>query len=121
MKTLVFANPDSGGFGAGVNPATAFVNLPLFGRPCKFRLLRDDINAGSAFQLALIVVVGGVDYTVATITPTVNVGGHFEADIQTATGLTYLINDGVNWDGKMKVVKSGTVNGYVGLMMIDYM
>ena len=121
MKTLTFAPPDSGGLGSGVNPSTTLINLPLYGRPCKFRLLRDDINAASAFQLDLIFVVAGVDYTVATITPTVNVGGHFEADIQTLTGLTTFFNDGVNWDGKMKVVKSGTANGYVGLVMIDYM
>ena len=121
MKTLTFAPSDSGGLGAGLNPSTTLINLPLYGRPCKFRLLRDDINAGSAFQLDLIFVVAGVDYTVASITPTANVGGHFEADIQTATGLTTFFNDGVNWDGKMKVVKSGTANGYVGLVMIDYM
>ena len=121
IKTLVYAPGDSGGFGSGVNPATALINLPLYGRPCKFRLLRDDINAGLAFQLDLIVVVAGVDYTVATITPTANVGGHFETDIQTLTGLTTFLNDGVNWDGKMKVVKSGTTNGFVGLIMIDYM
>lgn len=121
LKTMVYANPDSSGFGSGSNPATAQINLPKYGRPCKFRLLRDDINAGDAFQLTLSVVVSGVDYTVATITPTSGTGGHFEADIQTATGMTYFINDGVNWDGKMKVAKSGTSNGYVGLIMIDYM
>lgn len=121
LKTLVFANPDSGGFGSGTNPFTAQINLPLYGRPCKFRLLRDDVNAGSAFQLDLYVVVSGVDYLVASITPTANVGGHFEANIQTATGLVNFFNDGTVWDGKMKVVKSGTANGYVGLIMIDYM
>ena len=121
IKTLVYVNVDNAGFGSGSNPATGQINLPLYGRPCKFRLLRDDVNAGSAFQLDLIAVVSGVDYTVASITPTANVGGHFEANIQTATGLTYFFNDGVNWDGKMKVVKSGTVNGFVGLIMIDYM
>jgi hypothetical protein len=69
----------------------------------------------------LYVVVSGVDYLVSSITPTVNTGGHFEANIQTLTGLTNFINDGVIWDGKMKIVKSGTINGYVGLIMIDYM
>lgn len=121
LKTLVLVNADNTGFGSGANPATAFITLPRFGRPCKFRLLRDDVNAGSPFVLDLYVVVSGVDYLVASITPTVNVGGHFEADIQTATGLTNFLNDGVNWDGRMKIIKSGTVNGYVGLMMIDYM
>lgn len=121
IKTLVFANPDNAGFGSGVNPATGLINLPVNGRLCKFRLLRDRINSFDPFQLVLIVVVAGVDYTVATIIPTAGTGGHFEADIQTATGMTYFINDGVNWDGKMKVVKSGTVNGYVGLIMVDYM
>jgi hypothetical protein len=121
MKTLVYTNRDSGGFGAGANPATSLVNLPLFGRPCKFRLLRDDVNAGSAFVMELYAVVAGENYLVASITPTANVGGHFEANIQTPTGLTYFLNDGVVWDGKMKVVKSGTINGFVGLIMIDYM
>ena len=121
MKTLVYTNGDSGGFGGGVNPSTSLVKLPLFGRPCKFRLLRDGVNAGSAFVMELYAVVAGADYLVASITPAANVGGHFEANIQTPTGLTYFLNDGVVWDGKMKVVKSGTVNSFVGLIMIDYM
>jgi len=123
LKTLVFVNPTNLGFGSGTDPATDLITLPLYGRPCKFRLLRDDVNAGSAFVLDLYIVVSGVDHLVASITPTANQAGHFEANIVTVAGtpLINLINDGVNWDGKMKVVKSGTVNGYVGLIMIDYM
>lgn len=121
VKTLVYANPDNGGLGSGSNTATVQIGLPLHGRPCKFRLLRDDVNASSNFVLDLYAVVAGVDYLVASIAPTANAGGHFEANIQTATGLTFFINDGSNWDGKMKVVKSGTVNGFVGLIMVDYM
>lgn len=196
LKTLVYVNADSSGFGSGGSSVTALVNLPLYGRPCKFRLLRDDVNAASAFVLTLRAVIAGLfgisncanngaglirvttagnhglvtgdgvtitgvvgtteadaswstitvinattfdldgstftnvyvsggtytaDKTVASITPTSGTGGHFEANVQTATGLTYFLNDEVNWDGKMKVVKSGTVNGFIGLIMIDYM
>lgn len=120
-KTLVYAPVDTAGIGSGVNPSTTQINLPAMARPYKFRLLRNRVNAASAFVLDLYFVVSGVDVLVATITPTVNIGGHFEAEIQSNAGLINYVNDGVAWDGKMKVVKSGTVNGYVGLVMIDYM
>jgi hypothetical protein len=121
MKTLVYNAVDTAGLGSGSTPVSALGTLPLYARPCKFRLLRDDRNAGSAFQLDLVFVVGGVDTTVATITPTSNAGGHFEANITHASVLTDWIVDGTTWDGRIKVTKSGTINGYVGLIMIDYM
>jgi hypothetical protein len=120
-KTFVIAKSSTAGLGSGSDPATIQFRLPLYARPYKFRLLRDDVNAGSAFVLTLYAVVSAVDYQVATITPTAATGGHFEADLQTATGLTYWLRDDVDWDGKMKVVKSGTSNGFVGLIMVDYM
>lgn len=121
IKSLTLANNISTGFGNGANPATAQVNLPLFARPVKFRILRDTISEGSPFVLTLIFVIGGVDYTVATITPGVTNYGHFEANISIPTVLDQAIVDGTVWDGKMKVVKSGTLTGFTGLIMIDYM
>lgn len=121
VKTMVYAPPDNAGFGPGNADASTLFQIPLHARPFKFRLLRDDINAGSPFVLSLYAEVGGVDYLVAEITPTADAGGHFEADLQTATGLTRWIRDDVNWDGKMKLKKTGTINGFVGLIMIDYM
>lgn len=121
IKTLVLANSDSGGFGAGSNPATGRITLPLYGRPIKFRILRDAFTTGSPFVFTLVFVVSGVDYTVATITPGSTNYGHFEANISLPTVMTQAINDGVVWDGRMKFVKSGSVTGFTGLAMIDYM
>lgn len=195
MKCLTWAPTTDSGLGSGSNPATLQVTLPIFARPCKFRLLRDDINAGSPYVLDLRFVLnsptaisgaanngsglirittttahglttgdgvtisgvvgtteanaqwavtvittttfdlvastftnayvsGGtftIDRTVASITPTANVGGHFETNITHSSILVNWVVDGVVWDGKMKIVKSGTVNGFVGLIMIDYM
>lgn len=121
LKTLTYVNADSGGFGSAADPAQLLVNLPKFGRPCKFRLLRDDQTAAVPIVLSLYAVVGGVDYLLSSIAPTSGAGGHFEADLNMMTGLIYFINDGVNWDGKMKVIKTGTTSPYVGMIMIDYM
>lgn len=120
-KTLMWTQGDSGGFGPGANPATLQIKLPSNGRPFKFRLLRDANLVGAPITMKLYVVVAGVDYEVASITPGTTNYGHFEADIVMASGLSTLINDGVSWDGKMKVVKSGSVNGFFGAIMIDYM
>ena len=120
-KTLTWTPVDSSGFGAGAASATLPIKLPSNGRPFNFRLLRDAKLVGAPITMKLYVVVAGVDYEVASITPGTTNYGHFEADIVMASGLSTLINDGVNWDGKMKVVKSGSVNAFFGAIMIDYM
>lgn len=120
-KTFVIAKSSTAGLLSGTDPASMTIQLPLHARPFRFRLLRDDVNAGSAFVLTLYAIVAAVDYSVAVIIPTSGVGGHFEENIQAATGLTYFLRNDVDWDGQMKITKSGTTNGFVGLIMIDYM
>ncbi|MFB9985600.1 hypothetical protein ACFSQQ_40710 [Mesorhizobium kowhaii] len=120
LKTLTWAPNDVSGFGSGSNPATLQVVLPKYARPCKFRLLRDDVNAGLTYVLELYFVVAGKDILVATLEPTD--GGHFETNIRGASkALVNWIADGLDWDGKMKIVKSGARDGFVGLIMVDYM
>ncbi|RAZ91724.1 hypothetical protein DPM33_04290 [Mesorhizobium hawassense] len=120
LKTLTWAPNDDSGFGSGSDPAALKVVLPHYARPCKFRLLRNRVNAAPTFVLDLFFVVAGKDILVATIAPTD--GGHFEADVRGALKpLASWIADGLDWDGKMKIVKSGSRDGFVGLIMIDYM
>ncbi|RWD26603.1 MAG: hypothetical protein EOS22_15695 [Mesorhizobium sp.] len=120
LKTLTWAPSDVNGFGGGSNPATMQIFLPQYARPCKFRLLCDDINAAADIVLDLYFVLAGKDVLVASLAP--RDGGHFEANIRgPSKTLVIWIADGLDWDGKMKVVKSGSSDSFVGLIMIDYM
>lgn len=200
IKSFTFAPADTSGFGSGSSAFVSKIQVPLYSRPFRFRLLRDNVNSASPFVLALRLVAnapvaatisgcadnggglirvttaaahgmatgdgvtiagvtgtteangewaavtvisattfdlqgsafanayvsGGtftIDRTVASIAPTAGTSGLFEAPIQSA-GLPASFafqRDDVNWDGKMKITKSGTVNGFVGLIMVDYM
>lgn len=123
MKTFVYAQQSTSGFGTGQDPTTTLgqITMPKMARPCKLRLLRDNVNASAPFVITLYAVVSGVDVQVAQITPTAGTSGHFETDIRATSGLSRFIADGNPWDGRMKIIKSGTTNGFVGMIMIDYM
>lgn len=120
-KTIVFASSDVGGFGNGSNSLALLVQVPLYARPFKFRLLKDRVNSASEFVFNLYAVLQGLECLVATIAPRANVAGHYEADIQTEEGLVNFLRDDVTWDGRMKIELTGAADGFVGLIMIDYM
>ncbi|ULL14356.1 hypothetical protein DVH26_07775 [Paenibacillus sp. H1-7] len=122
VKTLTLQPSSTSGFGAGTNPSTAKVLLPPNGRPMKFKIIRDAVNVGIALTLNLKFTVSGVDYTVASIAFASNEYGYKEASIiPPAAAMTFIINDGVAWDGKMTLEKTGSSNGLSGIIMIDYM
>lgn len=195
IKTLTLAPISALGHGSGSDPWIYDFRVPLHARPFKLRVLRDDVNAGSAFVITLRATVPGLAITgcadngsglirvttasahglttgngvtisdvvgtteangywgavtaigantfdlvgstfsnayvsggsyvshrtAAAITPTSGVGGHFEANLQIATGFTYWLRDDVNWDGEMKLIKSGSTNGFIALIMVDCM
>lgn len=120
-KTFAYGSVNTGGIGFNASPGSVLFQLPLYARPYKFRVIREDINATSPFVLDLYAVVNGIDYLVATITPTAGEGGHWEANLRRASGLAYFFVDNELWDGRMKFVKSGTINGFVGSFYVDYM
>ena len=117
---FAYAAPNTNGFGSGANPSTTLFQLPKHARPTRFRIIRDNVNASSPFVFDLFAVIGGTDHKVASITPSAGIGGQFEVNIQLGSALTNFIVDGTNWDGRMKFVKSGTVNGFVGSFFVDF-
>lgn len=115
-----WASETTSGIGTGLDPSTTLFQLPVGARPCQFRIHRDNYSPNSPFKFDLYAVVFGEDYLAASITPTEGRLGHFAADIQIGSVLSSFVVDDVGWDGKMKFVKSGTVDGFVGTFFVDF-
>lgn len=119
--SIAISPADAGGFGAGSDNWSTDVYLPIGARPTRLRLLRDDVLSSAAVVLSLYFVVGGTEYLAATITPTVNDGGHYSVDVRLTSGLGRWIVDGTDWNGLCRVKKTGATGQYNGLIIIDYM
>ena len=75
----------------------------------------------SPFVLKLYFSVFGVEYLVAETPSLASNLGHHQFDLDLPVALTIPYVDGVAWDGRFRIEKSGTINGFLGLIMIDYM
>ncbi|NLC64613.1 MAG: BppU family phage baseplate upper protein, partial [Erysipelothrix sp.] len=127
VKTLVWKERwTNSGFGAGANPARQTIQLPNYAHPLKFRILEYGSHRTSPFIFKLFFVVAGEEYLVATIAVdnTNSKYGTYEALINPPSGAIDKIfanpDAGAEWDGQIIIEKSGTLEGFPGLIMIDY-